>query len=116
MKAYTLYRVVIQLIQGAKTFALQNVEYLQPSEVIGFYETKKELLNFLKVNDFNYPFVKYKSLPKSLYKTYMTEWSNKLDITAEKVLHLQEMSSVLNVNPYTDSQNLHITLYMVLRG
>lgn len=116
MKEYILYRVVIQLIEGVKTFALQNVEYLQPSEVIGFYKSKNEVLKFLKVKDFNYPFNKYKTLPKNLYKQYMNEWSSKLDTTAEKVLHLQEMSSIEHINQYADTVNQHITLYLVLRG
>lgn len=116
MKEYILYRVVIQLIEGAKTFALQNVEHLQTSTVIGFYKTKQEILDFLKVKDFNYPFAKYKTLSKSLYKSYMNEWSSLLDITAEKVLHMQEISSIEHINQYANTENLHITLYMVLRG
>lgn len=116
MKQYIVYRVIVRLVEGATTLALQNVEHLQTSAVINFFKTKQELLKFLKVKDFNYPFNKYKTLSKSLYKQYMNEWSSKLDITAEKVLHMQEMNSWQHINQYANTENQHITLYLVLRG
>lgn len=116
MKDYTVYRVVIQLIQGATALTLKTARYLQPSEMIDFYKSKSDLIKWLNVKDFNYPLKKYKTLSKSLYKSYISKWSNLLDIPANKVVHIQEINKITHENHYINSENLHITLYVVVKG